>query len=116
MPIHITLRITSQTMPVSRRNSLLPALILMGFGTVWTAALALSPREGEAVAAVFPPSATRGQSLAAASGAGADAIVGFGNWTSVILVRSDQPDLARRLRSAGAWLVIRAPLAAGCLQ
>jgi hypothetical protein len=88
----------------------------MGLSTVWTAALTLAPREGEAMAAVFPPSATRGQSLAAASGAGADEIVGFGNWSSVVLVRSDQPDLARRLRTAGAWLVVRAPLAAGCLR
>jgi hypothetical protein len=68
------------------------------------------------MAAVFPPGASRDQSLAAASGAGATQIVAFGNWPSVILVRSDQPDLSRRLRAAGAWLVVRAPLAAGCLR
>jgi hypothetical protein len=103
-------------MAASQRNSLLPALVLMGLGTLWTAALTLRPHEGEGMAAIFPPGATRDQSLAAASGAGATEIVAFGNWPSVVLVRSDQPDLPRRLRSAGAWLVVRAPLAAGCLR
>jgi hypothetical protein len=103
-------------MAASRGNSLLPALILMGLGTLWTAALTLRPHDGEAMAAIFPPGATRDQSLAAASGAGASQIVSFGNWPSVVVVRSDQPDLSRRLRTAGAWLVVRAPLAAGCLR
>jgi hypothetical protein len=102
-------------MHAPHRSPFLPALILLGFSTLWTTALTLRPREGEAMAAIFPPGATRGQSLAAASGAGADEIVAFGNWETVVLVRSDQPDLASRLRSAGAWLVVRAPLAAGCL-
>lgn len=103
-------------MAALHRNSLLPALLLMGLGTLWTAALTLRPHDGEAMAAIFPLGATRDRSLAAASGTGATDIVAFGNWPSVVLVRSDQPDLARRLRSAGAWLVVRAPLAAGCLR
>jgi hypothetical protein len=103
-------------MAAFRQNSLLPAVILMGLGVAWTGTLTLRPRDGEAVAALFPPGATRDQSLAAASAAGASEIVAFGNWSSVVLVRSDAPDLPRRLRSAGAWLVVRAPLAAGCLR
>ncbi len=100
----------------SRFTSLLPALLLMGLSTAWVTTLTLRPREGEAVAALFPPGATSDQSLAAASGAGATEIVAFGNWPSVVVVRSDIPDLPHRLRAAGAWLVVRAPSAAGCLR
>ena len=97
------------------RSSLLPALILMGISAAWTATLALSPREGEAMAAVYPPGAGGETPLAAASAAGS-AVIAFGNLPSIVLVRSDQPGLARRLRATGAWLVVRAPLAAGCLR
>ena len=97
------------------RSSPLPALVLMGLGAAWTATLALSPREGEAMAAVYPAGAGQEAPLAAASAAGS-AVIAFGNLPSIVLVRSDQPGLARRLRAGGAWLVVRAPLAAGCLR
>ena len=102
-------------MPVAR-HSLLPALILMGVSAAWTTTLALRPRDGEAMAAFYPAGISGEQSLAAASAAGQTAVVAFGNFPSIVLVRSDQPGLARQLRAAGAWLVIRAPAAAGCLR
>jgi len=103
-------------MASSRQRSLLPALALMAVGTAWVCALTLSPRAGEAVAALFPPGTAQDQALSAAAGAGSAEIVALGNWSPVVLVRSDDPALPARLRAAGAWLVVRAPAAAGCLR
>jgi hypothetical protein len=52
--------------------------------------------------------------IAAASGSGETEVVRFGRWPSLIIVRSPDGDLSRRLRAKGAWLVFRAPSASGC--
>jgi len=93
----------------------LPALALMLFSTAWVATLTLRPRLGEPVAAVFSPLAGPEAALAAASEAGAVDVLRFGRWPSLIIVRSDDADLSRKLRARGAWLVLRAPLAFGCM-
>lgn len=94
----------------------LPALILMLISTVWVGTLTLRPRDGEPVAALFPLGAAPDQVLVAAAGASQSEVIAFGNWPSVILVRSAESDLPHRLRAAGAWLVVRAPLTGGCFR
>lgn len=65
------------------------------------------------MAAVFAPWQSPAAIFAAASRAGdIDAPGGFAN---VLIVRSDQPGLAARLRQVGAWAVIDADLARACL-
>ncbi len=94
----------------------LPALALMLFSTVWVTALTLRPRPGEPVAALFSPIAGPEAALAAASEAGATEVLRFGRWPSLIIIRSADTDLSRQLRARGAWLVLRAPLAFGCVR
>lgn len=75
------------------------------------AALSLPPG-ADAVAAVFPPWWSAARAFASASSAGA--VTGTGALRSVLIVRSDRPDLAERLRAAGALLVVAANGPFGC--
>ncbi len=95
---------------------MMPALALMAIITVWVAAMTLRPRPGDAIAAFFPPLTSRDATLAGASLAGDSEIVAFGNVPWIIVVRSEDPDLAKRLRAAGAWLTVRAPSVGGCFR
>jgi hypothetical protein len=65
------------------------------------------------VAAVFPPSAAPERILRAVALADG-AIVREGRGRNVIVVRSEAPGLAGRLRQAGAWLVLDPGGLAGC--
>ncbi len=91
-------------------------MALMFFSTAWIATLSLMPRPGEPVAALFSPLAGPEAAMAAASDAGAVEVLRFGRWPSVIIVRSADADLSRQLRARGAWLVLRAPFAFGCMR
>lgn len=85
----------------------------LALSTLIVASLAAQPRRPDRMAAVFPPWDSAAAVFAAASRAGAvDAAGGFAN---VLIVRSDQPGLAARLRKAGAWALIDADLASACI-
>lgn len=75
------------------------------------AVLSLPPAAGEA-AAVFPPWWPAARAFASASSAGA--VSGTGALRSILIVRSDRPALAERLRAAGAVLVLAADGPFGC--
>lgn len=92
----------------------LPALGLIAISTVWVASLTLRPRPDEPVAAFFSPFSGPEEALKAASAAGQTEIMAFGNWPSIVLVRSADPDISRHLRAQGAWFVVRAPALSGC--
>jgi len=92
-----------------------PALALMIFSLGWTVGLTVWPRSGQPLAAIFPPSAAGSPALLAVAAAGADEVLTFGGWASVVLVRSNGPDLISRLYDAGALLVLRAPQMTDCL-
>jgi len=66
------------------------------------------------LAAVFPLGAAPAEVLAGIGAAGG-AVVRGGGWDSVLVVHSDEAGFARRLRKAGAWLVVDPRSAAGCL-
>lgn len=75
------------------------------------AVLSLPPGDGE-VAALFPPWWSASRAFASASSAGA--VAATGALRSVLIVRSDRPALAERLRAAGALLVVAADGPFGC--
>jgi len=68
------------------------------------------------MAAIFPLSVAGSPALLAASAAGADQVLAFGGWPSVVLVRSAAPDIISRLYRAGALLVVRAPETTNCMR
>lgn len=79
--------------------------------------LAVADQPGAArgtLAAIFPPSLDRADSLAATVSAGG-LVVREGGWGSVVIAHSDEAGFAARLRRAGAWLVLDPQSAAGCL-
>lgn len=85
----------------------------LALSTVVVAGLAAQPRRTDRMAAVFAPWESPGAVFAAASRAGAvDAAGGYAN---ILIVRSDRPGLAARLRKAGAWALIDADLARACI-
>jgi hypothetical protein len=66
------------------------------------------------LAVVFPPGS--GQAAVLAAVVRADGlVVRGGGWGSVLVAHSDAAGFARRLRQAGAWLVVDPRSAAGCL-
>ena len=91
-------------------------MLLMTFCLVWTVGLTLWPRPGQGMAVFFPPSAAGSPALLAAANAGADQVLAFGGWPSVVLVRSAAPDFISRLYGAGALLVVRAPDSTNCMR
>lgn len=97
-------------------TSLLPAG-LAGIAMLAVALFALlaPATEGHArVAAVFPPWWTARDVMASLHGTDA-VILRDGIAPSVLLVSSPTPDLARRLRRAGALLTLDPTAASGCL-
>lgn len=66
------------------------------------------------LAAVFPPGTDQATAMAAVVAADGLVVRG-GGWGSVLVVHSDEPGFAKRLRHAGAWLVVDPRSAAGCL-
>ena len=66
------------------------------------------------LAAVFAPGTGKPEILRAVAEA-KGAIVRGGGWDSVLVVHSQESGFARRLRQAGAWLVVDPQSAAGCL-
>lgn len=66
------------------------------------------------LAAVFPPGTGKPEVLAGIGAAGGTIVRG-GGWNSVLVVHSEEAGFARRLRQAGAWLVVDPRSAAGCL-
>ncbi len=97
-------------------TSVLPAIALMAFGLIWTAGLTLWPQPGQPLAAVYPPSKAGTPALRAAANAGAQEVLAFGGWPSVVIVQSSAPDLADHLYQSGALLVLRAPRKTDCMR
>lgn len=85
-------------------------LVVMAVGLI--AACAAVPSDPAIAAAVFPPwwSARRTFEAAGATGA----ILRVGGWSAVLIVRSDRPDLAARLRTAGALFTLSPLGVTGC--
>lgn len=77
---------------------------------IFSAAIALQPRPGEAVAAIFPPW-IKGKEAVERVWRAEGRATGLGGLDNVVLVRGDAPDLAARLRREGALLIIDATLA-----
>ncbi|MCU0983802.1 MAG: hypothetical protein MUC89_02515 [Acetobacteraceae bacterium] len=87
----------------------LSPLLLLAASLAGAAAVSLRPVPGAPLLAWFPPGADA--PLAAARAGGLPVSSGPGG---SVLVRGEN-DLAARLASAGAWLVIRADALGGCL-
>lgn len=81
----------------------------------FSAAMALAPKDGEAMAAIFPPGADMPRMMTASVQAGAEEILGPGPLENSLLVRSAREDFAGRLRRAGALIVLHAPANGECL-
>ncbi len=94
--------------------ALRPALALLAFSLVWTGALVLRPRDGQAVAAFFPPERSGEAALGRVVAAGADAVQGFGAWSSVVVARSDDPAFVANLYRHGAIMVVTAAAFGAC--
>jgi hypothetical protein len=89
------------------RPSALPVMLAL-LSLAASMAVAVRPVPGVPLLAWFPPGADA--PLAAARAGGLPVTIGFGG---AVLVRGGD-DLAVRLASAGAWLVIRADALGGC--
>jgi hypothetical protein len=74
---------------------------------------ALAPSPDRPIAAVFPPwwTAERAFSAAALSGA---PIIRFAGLPNILVLASGVPDLSRRLRAAGALLLLDAQAVGAC--
>jgi len=96
-------------------GALWPAGLLLAVSLAATAALHLAPSETAGmVAAWFPPGVSSGDAvrrIAEADGR----LVTAGGMSGVWIVHSDQAGFASRLYGAGAWLVVDAEGASGCL-
>lgn len=89
------------------------ALLTLGLALSGLLASA-TPQDGHAVAVILPPwhsFADAATTVAAAGGT----IKGTGLWDSIVTTSLEGPDGAERLRHNGAWLVIDAAAARGCL-
>ena len=103
--------------PATRQRlaTALAVAALLAVSTVPVLASADLPGETSGtLAAVFPPGSGPAEILAGIGAAGG-AVVRGGGWASVLVVHSDEAGFARRLRQAGAWLVVDPRSAAGCL-
>lgn len=92
-----------------------PAALLLAFSVLWAGGLMALPRDGEPVAAIYPPAAGQG-AFTGAVNAGAEAVLGFGAVGNVVVVRSSRPDFVKNLYDSGALAVVRAPVAADCVR
>jgi hypothetical protein len=90
------------------------ALLLVASMTPVLAAADLPGAAQGTLAAIFPPGTEQAEAMAAVVEA-EGLVVRGGGWGSVLVVHSDKPGFAKRLRRAGAWLVVDPRSAAGCL-
>ena len=90
------------------------ALLLIASATPLLAVADLPGAARATVAAIFPPAMDRAEALSAAVAAGG-LVLREGGWGTVVVAHSDEVGFARRLRRAGAWLVLDPRSAAGCL-
>lgn len=106
----------SATTALARRTvAAMAVALLLAVSTAPVIAAADLPGEARgAVAVVFAPGTGEPAIMAAIAAAGG-AIVRGGGWKSVLVVQSEESGFARRLRQAGAWLVLDPQSAAGCL-
>lgn len=98
---------------MSGTRQYLPAMALLTFSVVWVGALMAWPRDGQPVAAVFPP---RAAAFAAVTNAGAKSVLGFGAVPEVVVAWSDRPEFIDRLYDSGALVVVRAPVLSECMR
>lgn len=90
-------------------------ILLLAASTPPVFAVADLPGEAHGtVAAVFAPGTGKAAALTAIAEAGGRVVRG-GGWDSVLVLQSDEAGFARRLRRAGALLVVDPRSAAGCL-
>lgn len=94
----------------------LPAFALLVFSLVWTGALTAQPRDGEPVAAFYPPPMGGEGAFRQVVAAGAEAVLGVGAAPTLIVARSDDPAFIDNLYASGAVVVIRAPSNGDCLR
>jgi hypothetical protein len=99
------------------RSAWLPAILLLVASFLGTAWLGLRPDSaaGAPVAAVFPPW-WGGERVFAASVSTGGAIVREGAWANILVLISADTDLPRRLRAAGAWLLLNPKALDACLK
>jgi hypothetical protein len=94
-----------------RRFSFLFCLVIGVVGLAGSIA-AGTPKDGDAIVAVFPPWWPASRTFNAASNAGA--IVNDGAFPFVLIVQSPRPGLGARLRAAGALLLLDPLGLGGC--
>ncbi len=94
-----------------------PAILLLLVSFIASAWLDLRPvlAADEPVAALFPPWWSADRTLAAATSTGG-AIVREGAWSSILVLKSDDGDLGRRLYASGAWLLVNPKALEACLK
>jgi len=99
------------------RSAWLPAILLLVASLLGTAWLGLRSGSGigAPVAAVFPPWWDSERIFAAAASTGG-AIVREGIWSNILVLNSADADLPRRLRGAGAWLLLNPKALDACLK
>ncbi len=85
------------------------------FGVILLARIQFTPiAPNAAVAVVFPPWTRGGRAIEVAVAAGAS-ILRLGRFPFITVVRSDEPDYAKRVIAKGAWFVLNSKTIGGCL-
>lgn len=92
-----------------------PAALLLAFSVVWAGVLIAWPRDGQPVAAIYPPGAAE-RAFADAANAGAVTILGFGMSPAIVVAQGEAPDFIEKLYQSGALMVVRAPARGDCLR
>lgn len=105
-------------------TDLLPAIVLALAGLAWLVATTLAGTTatrttatggiGSQLLVIGPPALDQGGVSDIVWQAGG-AVLGHGGLPNVAIAVSDQPDFARALTAAGAWLVLPSPRLLGCL-
>ncbi|MGE5478099.1 MAG: hypothetical protein ACM3Q1_15690 [Bacteroidales bacterium] len=93
----------------------LPAAGVLLFSVCWAGALMAWPRDGQPVAALFPPSASE-RAFSGVVAAGADAVLGFGAVPGMVVAQSADGHFIKKLYERGALVVVRAPAKAECMR
>ncbi len=119
MPVtHLMEESVTPTVRRSRSETLVsvwPVFLFLIASVFGTAAVALTPSaDGRPVAAVFAPGLSWTETFQRAGGTGAT-VIARGGWDNVVVIRSPAPDLLRRLRRAGAWMIVDPMGFAACL-
>jgi hypothetical protein len=93
-------------------DRLLPALVFLTSLAAVAVAATGADRDGGQLAAVYPPWWDASRVVSAASSAGD--IAAAGGWRNVMVLRSQTPGLAARLRRSGALWTMDARVAGVC--